>query len=98
MAQLLSTLLRTRPRPGLCTDPQWQGRGRGGSDSSHLATLGLGPRSQGRELASDCGRAPTHGHICLKFDPTDTSGTSVKYSPLEQVRLRSVHEAEDVQN
>ncbi len=38
------------------------------------------------------------GHICLKFDPTDTSGTSVKYNPLEQVRLRSVHEAEDVQN
>jgi len=38
------------------------------------------------------------GHICLKFDPTDTSGTSVKYNPLEQVRLRTVHEAEDVQN
>ena len=38
------------------------------------------------------------GHICLKFDPTDTTGTSVKYNPLEQVRLRTVHEAEDVQN
>jgi type IV secretion system protein VirD4 len=38
------------------------------------------------------------GHLCLKFDPTDTSGTSVKYNPLEQVRLRTVHEAEDVQN
>ncbi len=36
--------------------------------------------------------------MCLKFDPTDTSGTSVKYNPLEQVRLRTVHEAEDVQN
>ena len=38
------------------------------------------------------------GQICLKFDPTDTTGTSVKYNPLEQVRLRTVHEAEDVQN
>jgi type IV secretion system protein VirD4 len=38
------------------------------------------------------------GHVCLKFDPTDTSGASVKYNPLEQVRLRTVHEAEDVQN
>ena len=38
------------------------------------------------------------GQMCLKFDPTDTTGTSVKYNPLEQVRLRTVHEAEDVQN
>ena len=38
------------------------------------------------------------GHICLKFDPTDSSGASVKFNPLEQVRLRTVHEAEDVQN
>jgi type IV secretion system protein VirD4 len=38
------------------------------------------------------------GHICLKFDPTDTTGTSVKFNPLEQVRLRTVNEAEDVQN
>src|SRR5271155_5249148 len=38
------------------------------------------------------------GHICLKFDPTDATGASVKYNPLEQVRLRTVHEAEDVQN
>ena len=38
------------------------------------------------------------GQLCLKFDPTDTTGTTVKYNPLEQVRLRTVHEAEDVQN
>jgi type IV secretion system protein VirD4 len=38
------------------------------------------------------------GHICLKFDPTDTTGASVKFNPLEQVRLRTVHEAGDVQN
>jgi type IV secretion system protein VirD4 len=28
----------------------------------------------------------------------DTTGASVKYNPLEQVRLRSEHEAEDIQN
>ena len=38
------------------------------------------------------------GQRCLKFDPTDTTGASVKYNPLEEVRLRTVHEAEDVQN
>jgi type IV secretion system protein VirD4 len=38
------------------------------------------------------------GQLCLKFDPTDTTGASVKYNPLEQVRLRTEHEAEDVQN
>jgi type IV secretion system protein VirD4 len=38
------------------------------------------------------------GQLCLKFDPTDTTGISVKYNPLEQVRLGAAHEAEDVQN
>lgn len=38
------------------------------------------------------------GQLCLKFDPTDTTGASIRYNPLEQVRLRTVHEAEDVQN
>lgn len=38
------------------------------------------------------------GQLCLKFDPTDATGASVKYNPLEEVRLRTVHEAEDVQN
>jgi len=38
------------------------------------------------------------GQLCLKFDPTDTTGSSVKYNPLEQVRLGTAHEAEDVQN
>ena len=38
------------------------------------------------------------GQLCLKFDPTCTDGSSVKYNPLQEVRLRSEHEAEDVQN
>ncbi|MGO9454336.1 MAG: type IV secretory system conjugative DNA transfer family protein [Candidatus Binataceae bacterium] len=44
------------------------------------------------------GARKSMGQLCLKFDPTDTTDTSVKYNPLEQVRLRTLHEAEDVQN
>ena len=53
---------------------------------------------KGENWAITAGWRKRAGHVCLKFDPTDTSGTSVKYNPLEQVRLRTVHEAEDVQN
>ncbi len=38
------------------------------------------------------------GHICLKFDPTDGSGASVRFNPLEEVRLRTEYESEDVEN
>ena len=53
---------------------------------------------KGENWALTAGWRKRMGHICLKFDPTDTSGNSVKYNPLEQVRLRTEHEAEDVQN
>jgi type IV secretion system protein VirD4 len=53
---------------------------------------------KGENWALTAGWRKRIGHICLKFDPTDTTGTSVKYNPLEQVRLRTEHEAEDVQN
>ena len=38
------------------------------------------------------------GQLCLKFDPADPDDTSVKYNPLEEVRLRTAYETEDVQN
>ncbi len=53
---------------------------------------------KGENWALTAGWRKRMGHVCLKFDPTDTTGTSVKYNPLEQVRLRTEHEAEDVQN
>lgn len=53
---------------------------------------------KGENWALTAGWRKSMGHACLKFDPSDTSGTSVKYNPLEQVRLRTEHEAEDVQN
>jgi type IV secretion system protein VirD4 len=53
---------------------------------------------KGENWQLTAGARKAMGHLCLKFDPTDTTGASVKYNPLEQVRLRTVHEAEDVQN
>ncbi len=53
---------------------------------------------KGENWALTAGWRKRMGHVCLKFDPTDTGGTSVKYNPLEQVRLRTEHEAEEIQN
>ncbi len=38
------------------------------------------------------------GQLCLRFNPTDLNGGSVKYNPLEEVRLGTPQEAADVQN
>ena len=53
---------------------------------------------KGENWELTAGARKAMGHLCFKFDPTDTTGASIKYNPLEQVRLRTVHEAEDVQN
>jgi type IV secretion system protein VirD4 len=38
------------------------------------------------------------GQVCLKFNPTDQTGSSVRFNPLEEVSLGTTHEAADVQN
>jgi type IV secretion system protein VirD4 len=53
---------------------------------------------KGENWATTAGWRKRSIQICLKFDPTDTTGCSVKYNPLEEVRIRTHHEAEDVQN
>ena len=53
---------------------------------------------KGENWALTAGWRKQAGHICLRFDPTDSTGSSVKYNPLQEVRLRTEHEAEDVQN
>jgi type IV secretion system protein VirD4 len=53
---------------------------------------------KGEQWQITAGARKAMGQLCLKFDPTDTTGASVKYNPLEHVRLRTMHEAEDVQN
>lgn len=37
-------------------------------------------------------------NIVLKFDPTDDSGTSAKFNPLSEIRIRSRSEVRDTQN
>jgi hypothetical protein len=88
------------PGPVLVMAPTRSGKGVG----VVVPTLLTWPHStlvhdlKGENWQLTAGARRAMGHICLKFDPTDASGASVKYNPLEQVRLRSVHEAEDVQN
>lgn len=44
------------------------------------------------------GARKQRGQLCFKFNPTDPDNPGVKYNPLEEVRLRTPHEAADVQN
>ena len=37
-------------------------------------------------------------NICLKFDPTNPDGTSCQFNPLEEVRIGTEYEVQDVQN
>lgn len=37
-------------------------------------------------------------NVVLKFEPTADDGTSVKYNPLSEVRIKTKHEVQDVQN
>ena len=38
------------------------------------------------------------GQKVLKFDPTATDGSSARFNPLSEIRLKTVHEVRDVQN
>jgi len=38
------------------------------------------------------------GNKVLKFDPTSCDGSSVRYNPLDEIRIGTVHEVRDVQN
>ncbi|HHZ19837.1 MAG TPA: IncP-type conjugal transfer protein TraG [Firmicutes bacterium] len=38
------------------------------------------------------------GNRVLKFDPTCSDGSSVRFNPLDEIRLRTVNEVRDVQN
>lgn len=37
-------------------------------------------------------------NIVLKFEPTSNDGSSVKFNPLDEIRIRTEHEIEDTQN
>lgn len=53
---------------------------------------------KGEAWALTAGWRRSIGQIALRFDPADTTGTGVKYNPLDEVRLGSELEVGDVQN
>ena len=42
---------------------------------------------KGENWALTSGYLKSRGHVCLRFDPADATGASVRYNPLEEVRL-----------
>lgn len=53
---------------------------------------------KGENWALTSGWRQSQGHKVLKFDPTATDGSSVKFNPLEEINLGSQTEVGEVQN
>lgn len=49
---------------------------------------------KGENWAITAGFRASRGHVCMKFDPANPDG-SVKYNPLAEVRINSIHEYGD---
>jgi type IV secretion system protein VirD4 len=53
---------------------------------------------KGENWALTSGFRKAIGQICLKFDPTSTDGSSVRFNPLSEIRVGTDNEVKDVQN
>lgn len=53
---------------------------------------------KGEAWAVTAGFRKALGQKCLKFDPTATDGSSVKFNPLSEIRIGTDREVSDVQN
>lgn len=53
---------------------------------------------KGEAWAVTSGYRAATGQICLKFDPTARDGSSVKFNPLDEIRIGDEREVADVQN
>lgn len=53
---------------------------------------------KGEAWALTAGYRKAKGHRVLKFEPSEPDGSSVRFNPLEEVRLRTPREVADVQN
>jgi type IV secretion system protein VirD4 len=53
---------------------------------------------KGEAWALTSGFRKAKGHKVLKFEPSEGDGSSVRFNPLEEVRLRTPREVADVQN
>lgn len=54
-------------------------------------------KSENWHLTSGYRKKALH-NIVLKFDPTSSDGSSVKFNPLEEIRIKTLNEVRDVQN
>lgn len=53
---------------------------------------------KGENWALTSGYLKSMGHICLKFDPADATGSCARFNPVEEVRLSQVYAIPDAQN
>lgn len=53
---------------------------------------------KGENWALTSGWRKAQGHKVMKFDPTDTTGSSSRYNPLSEIRLGGPHAIPDAQN
>ncbi len=53
---------------------------------------------KGENWDKTAGYRKSLGHKVLRFEPTDASGQSVRFNPLAEVRMQSLHAIADVQN
>lgn len=53
---------------------------------------------KGENWALTSGWRKSQGHITLRFDPSDPSGASAAFNPLEEIRLDTIMAIPDVQN
>ena len=88
------------PEHMLCFAPTRSGKGVG----LILPTLLSWPGSslvfdiKGENWSLTAGYLKSCGHLIMKFDPSDASGLSARFNPLEEIRLDSIHAIPDAQN
>ncbi len=88
------------PEHILCFAPTRSGKGVGLILPSLLAWQGSSIilDIKGENWALTSGYRKSIGHKVLRFDPTDTTGSSCKFNPLNEIRLNSLFAVQDVQN
>ena len=55
-------------------------------------------RSKGENWSLTAGYRRSIGHTVVKFDPSDATGVSACFNPLEEIRLETIHAIPDAQN
>jgi type IV secretion system protein VirD4 len=93
-------LRHSGPEHILCFAPTRSGKGVG----LILPTLLSWPGSsvifdiKGENWSLTAGYRKSIGHTVLKFDPSDATGVSACFNPLEEIRLETIHAIPDAQN